>query len=534
MTENDLLSIIERLREENESLKSDKADLESRLEKAEADLYDANKRLNDALLTISSLQEKERIERTRAFLPKGEKLESIVVNEAEEILKEGKREGKKAKKTNKGKKYDKGKFDYERYVTETRVIEPEEKACPKCGAALVEASSKVRYVVEVIPAKIKVIKLIKKSRKCPNCNKSDNKIYYPLSSEAFGGSALTPSLAAYILYHKYELGIPFEHLARHISESVGFEISKQTLANHAAKAGAILSGVFSRMKSDLLRNSPKVIHSDETTLVVSKRPGEDEGRKKSYVYVYTSSYYDKNQIRIYDFHESRSIDATTKWLADYDGCVICDNFSGYGKLKKANPNIKLQKCWAHVRRRYADIVKNLPQGKRRESKAFEILSEISRLFALERGYRESKLSPAQIAERRGADMPAIKERIRELVFGCDPHPGSKLSEAVNYTKECWDDLFTFMGDGHIEMTNNTAERAVKPFVIQRKAFQTSGSYAGAAITTKLFSIVQTASINGINVERYLNYVFENIGKEPMENLLPYSDKIKEKMRRRCL
>ena len=70
----------------------------------------------------------------------------------------------------------------------------------------------------------------------------------------------------------------------------------------------------------------------------------------------------------------------------------------------------------------------------------------------------------------------------------------------------------------------------KPFVVQRKVFQTSGSYVGAAITTKLFSIIQTAVINNINVEKYLNYVFENINKEPIENLLPYSENILKKLR----
>lgn len=402
--------------------------------------------------------------------------------------------------------------------------------CPKCGATLVEASNKIRYVVEVIPSKIKVIKLIKKSYKCPNCNKEDNKIYYPLSNEIFNGSVLTPSLATYILYHKYELGIPFEHLAKHISKSVGFEINKQNLANYTAKANQILSKIFVKMKEDLLNNSSKVIHSDETTLVVSNKPSEDKSRKKSYVYVYTSSYYDKNQIRIYDFHESRSIDNTTKWLAKYNGYIICDNFSGYNKLKKENQNIKLQKCWSHVRRRYADIVKNLPQNKRKESKAFQILVEISKLFDLEKEYRKLKLTPNQIAIKRQADMSSIKDKIYDLVFNCNPHPSSKLCEAINYTKECWDDLFTYFEDGHVEMTNNTAERAVKPFVIQRKVFQTSGSYAGASITTKLFSIIQTTLINGINVEKYLNYVFENINKEPIENLLPYSTNIKDKIK----
>ena len=131
----ELLKIIEQLKKENKALKEDKANIE-------VELYETNKRLNEALSTISSLQEKEKIERTRTFIPKGEKLNDIVINEAEEIIKEEKLE----RKTNKGKKYNKNKFDYEKYVTEIRIIEPDEKVCPKCGSTLIEASSKVRYI----------------------------------------------------------------------------------------------------------------------------------------------------------------------------------------------------------------------------------------------------------------------------------------------------------------------------------------------------------------------------------------------------
>ena len=276
----ELLKIIEQLKNEIKDLKDENQGLKDDKGKLEVELYETNQRLNEALLALADYQEKEKIERTRTFIPKGEKLEDIVINEAEEIIKVE----KKAKKNNKGKKYNKKKFDYEKYVTETRIIEPDEKTCPTCGSSLVLASSKVRYVVEVIPSKIKVIKLIKNSYKCPNCNKENNKIYYPLSNEVFSG-ILTPSLATYILYHKYELGIPFEHLAKHITKSVGFEISKQNLANYTSKANEILVSIFEKMKADLLNNNSKVIHSDETSLVVSKKPEYDKDRKKSYVYV---------------------------------------------------------------------------------------------------------------------------------------------------------------------------------------------------------------------------------------------------------
>ena len=497
--------------------------LEREKEEALVKLYETNKKLDEALLKISVYQEKYNIARTKQFIPSIEKLESIVVNEVEETLKKQ----KENKKTNKGKKYNKPIFDYEKYVTETRYIYPEEKVCPECGKELKEISSKTRYVVEVIPSKIKVIKLIKVSMKCPECNKRNNKIYYPLCNENLTGSILTPSLAAFIAYHKYELGIPLEHLAKHITNSIGFDINKENLSNYMAKVGTILEPIYEKMKEDLLNNKSKVIHSDETTLVVTKRDEANKDRKKSYVYVYTSSYYDEKQIRIYDFHESRSIDETTKWLKNYDGVVECDNYSGYDKLKSNNSNIMLQKCWAHVRRRYADILKNLNEKKKKESKAYLILKEIGKLFDLEKQYRKDKLTPSQIVEARKKNVPPIKEKLHELVYNSNPAKNSALEKAIEYTKDCWDDLYTFVDNGYVEMTNNTAERAVKPFVIQRKVFQTSGSYAGARYTGKIFSIIQTCLINNVNVEKYLEHVLNNINRKPIEELLPYSKEIRK-------
>ena len=104
-----------------------------------------------------------------------------------------------------------------------------------------------------------------------------------------------------------------------------------------------------------------------------------------------------------------------------------------------------------------------------------------------------------------------------------------MEGAINYTKECWDDLFTFVNNGYVEISNNIVELAVKPFVIQRKVFQILGSYVGARYTTKLFSIIQTCKINNLNVERYFDYVLKNINNEQIENLLPYSSKIKNKI-----
>ena len=552
-TTEDLLEIIKKLEKENEFLKKSRDDDQKRikeqniklqqqdiklqqqdiklqqqdikLQQQDLKIYETNVKIEEALLKIKTYEEKYNIEKTRVFIAKTEKLENIVINEVEEVIKEEKKE----KITNKGKKYNKKKIDYEKLVSEVKYIEPDEQICPTCGEKLIVASEKVRYLVNVIPASMKVVKIIKVNKKCPHCNKEDNKIYYPIAKEPLSGSILSSSLAAYIAYNKYELGIPFEHLAKHITNNIGFEINKQNLANYMAKISNILEPIYDKMVNDLLNNKHKVIHSDETTLVISKKDETNKHRKQSYVYVYTSSFYDEKRIRIYDFQESRSINKTAKWLENYQGVVECDNFSGYNSLERKNPNIQLQKCWVHVRRRYADIVKNIKEKDRKESKAYEILEEIKKLFHLEATYKKKKLIPNEIVKRRKEDVPLIKEKIKKLVFDSNPLKGSVLEGAINYTKECWDDLFTFVNNGYVEISNNIAEQAVKPFVIQRKVFQTSGSYAGARYTTKLFSIVQTCKINNINVERYFDYVLKNINNDQIENLLPYSSKIKNKI-----
>lgn len=498
-------------------------ELEQELANEKRKHYETNLKLNEALLELSAYQEKYGIERAKQILPKTEKIEKLnnTINEVEEVIKEE----KKARKTNKGKKYKKPSFDYESHVSETIYLDPEEEICPNCNERLVTISKKIRYVVKVKPSEIKVIKIIKRSKKCPNCNKTNNKIYYPITNEAFTGSILTPSLASFIMYHKYDLGIPFHHLSEHLTKSIGFEISKQNLANYMAKASQILEPIYEKMKSDLLNNDEGILFSDETTLVVSKKDDENKDRKKSYVFVYTSSYYSANQIRIYDFHESRKVDQITAWLSSFKGVIHCDDYAGYDALKKQNPNIKLQRCWAHVRRKYADIVKNLKSNRKKDSIAFQTLTEISKLFELEKKYKKEKKNPIQILASRKEDMPAIISKIKKLVYECKPLPESALYNAINYTKNCFDDLLTFMDNGYVELTNNTCERAVKPFVVQRKVFQTSGSYAGARYTSKLFSIIQTCKINNVNVEKYIDYVLKNIKKLNVEDLTPYSKNI---------
>lgn len=503
---------------ENDGLKLVNDDLKIENEAQKVLIFKQQKKLNELLGQKELIRQKLVIEQIKPFVRKSEKIDEIVVNETESVLKQTKPPGRKKG----GRNF--SRIDLESAVVDTIYEDPDDLSCSVCHADLALASQKARYVVEVIPSTIKVTKIIKRSYKCPK----DNTFYYPLSQAAFPGTLLTPSFAAYIAYHKYELGIPFHHLERHLTNVLNIPISKQLMAHWMRLLAVKLQPVFDQMKDDLLNNASKVIHADETTLVVSRKPIEHVNRKKSYVYLYASSFYE-HQIHIYDFHESRAIDATANWLKDYQGYVVCDDYGGYNKLRKTYPKIKLQRCWAHARRKFSDILKSLDKQDIKDTVSYKIIILMNQLFKFEALYKEKELPISEILKQREKDQIPIINQLKPYIFDTPLSPNALIEPAIKYVRGIWDDLLAYFKHPYLEISNNIAERAIKPFVINRKVFMTSGSYAGARYTTTIFSVIRTALINHLDVQRYLIYLLDNLDKKDINALLPYANQLPKEL-----
>lgn len=492
------------------------------LEQAEATIKNLNEKNNELLKKIESLEEKLRIKRVIQIVPKSEKTKRLIVDDTENIV-------KTTQKSRAGEKHKKAfeSVDWEKHVSNTIILEPDQKYCPVCGEKLIEFSENVKYVVNVVKQDFKVTKIIKKNFKCPNCNSKNGQIFYPLSNDVFGNSILTPSLASYIANMKFELGIPYHHLAKYLTDQVGLPLSKQLLAGYMEQTAELLRPIYDKMSFDLTNNLSHVIHADETPLVVKKRPNEDKGRQKSYVLLFSSSFYGE-QINIYKFSVNRSSDNIHEFLKDFNGYLVCDDYSGYDSVAKLNKKIILQRCWVHARRNFENILKALPKDKIEGSTTKEIIDLIDDLFDYERIYRSKKLTPKEIKEAREKDHVPILKRIEAKLDLEKYQEGTSLYDAVKYIAKNWADLTTYLLDGHIEIHNNIAERAIKPFVVQRKVFMASNTYNGANIMAILFSIIRTAKINLLDVQAYLQYILENSSEENIETRLPYSKEMKEK------
>ena len=95
---------------------------------------------------------------------------------------------------------------------------------------------------------------------------------------------------------------------------------------------------------------------------------------------------------------------------------------------------------------------------------------------------------------------------------------SSLGKAIKYSLNIKDDLYRFLDDGHISMTNNLAERTVKPFVILRKNCLFNNNENGASASVILMSIVQTAKINLLQPDKYIAWLIENISKTKQKEI----------------
>ena len=308
---------------------------------------------------------------------------------------------------------------------------------------------------------------------------------------------------------------------------LGIPLSKQVIAHAMQTTSVLLFHIVERMKKDLL--SAPSIHVDETPLVISRKPEKDRDRKKSYMFVYLPSFYSPYQMAIYSFNSKRAIAKTKEMLSGYKGYLVCDDYSGYKSLTASNPNIRRQYCFCHARRRFADILKGMDREKRRNTVSQKMVSYMDRLFEMEREYRKERLTPDEILERRKKEHPPILEKIEKLMKETQTSKGSSLDTAMNYLRDNFECMKTYLESGYVEISNNAAERCVKPFVVLRKVFQTCGSYSGAEITGDIFSLVRSAIINGLDPRKYFEYCLEHYDDTPVEELVPYYKPLREKL-----
>ena len=324
------------------------------------------------------------------------------------------------------------------------------------------------------------------------------------------------------MVQKFVMGSPLYRQEQELKRQ-GIPLSRQTMSNWILRAAAdYLTPVYNALHQELLRR--EVLHADETTLQVLHEPGK-KPQSESYMWLYrTGGLGDSRDtadgngsserpIVLYEYQPGRHAKHPAAFLEGFRGYLHTDGYAGYHNLPE---EITVVGCWAHARRKFDEALKSLPKGKARNSAAYQGLSYCNQLFEIEQNLAALS-AEERYTERQNRAKPVL-DAMLAWANSRTAAPNSALGKALHYIREQWPYLTNYLMDGRLEISNNRAERSIKPFVIDRKNFLFANTPGGAQGSAVIFSLIQTAIENGLDPWKYLTWLMQTASQTPTKQL----------------
>jgi len=402
-----------------------------------------------------------------------------------------------------------------------------EQICPECGEGLHVMGKETRRELKFIPAKAVIVEHIRKIYSCRDCEKKSDHVPIvkaKMPEPVIKGSFASPEAIAHIMTQKFVMCAPLYRQEAEWKRNA-ILLSRQTMSNWLMKATeSWLEPIYHELQKRLLAR--EVLHADETVLQVLHEDGKT-AQSKSYMWLYRTSGDAENPIVLYEYQPDRRAERPETFLKEFKGYLHADGYSGYHDLPET---IKIVGCFAHARRKWVEALKAIPSKARDGTNVQKGVAYIDKLFALERKFAE--ISPAERFKKRQELAKPVLDEFLAWIKSITAPPKTLIGVAAHYTLSQWKYLERYLLDGRLEISNNRAERSIKPFVIARKNFLFSNTPNGAKTSAIMFSIIETAKENGLNPFEYLTYIFKNAPNwnirndpEALLRLIPGSDQI---------
>lgn len=355
--------------------------------------------------------------------------------------------------------------------------------------------------------------------------------------EMLDGSIATPSLVSAIIHGKYTNAVPLYRQEQEFKRN-DVNISRQTMANWVIKTSErYISLIYDRMREELLKSS--VVHADETPVMVTK--DGREGMHKNYMWVYRSGQMCKaKQAVLYDYQRSRKADAPDVFLKGFEGILVCDGYQVYHTLEdRDDTKFIVSGCRAHARRPFAQVVKSLGTDKAAGTVAGEALIQIQNIY-----HTDNTLLKLPLSERKKRRKALVKPMVDTFFSWCRESqgrvpPSSETSNGIKYCLNQEKYLREFLSDPKIPLDNNPAEQAIRPFCVGKKNWKLIDTINGAKASAILYSIVETAKANDLNIYQYFKHLLTEIPKHMedtdlsfLDSLLPWSKQLPAECRKK--
>lgn len=347
------------------------------------------------------------------------------------------------------------------------------------------------------------------------------------------GSLVSPSLGAAIINGKYVNAVPLYRLEQEF-QRYGLQITRQNMANWCIRlAEEYLSILYDHLHKELYFYH--VIQADETPVLVNH-----DGRKagsKSWMWVYRSGHlYQKRQIVLYEYQQTRNASHPREFLKGYDGICVTDGYQVYHTLEKELEELTIAGCWVHCRRRFDEALKLIPKSYQKESHAFLLMKQIQAIYR-EEGKLNDLSSDERLKQRQAVIKPLVDAFFAYLKT-INVSKKDKFGDAVGYARNQEKYLRVFLTDGDVPIDNNASERAIRGFCIGKKNWQMIDTIHGAKSSAIIYSIVETAKANNLKPFDYVQHLLEEIPKHMndkdcsfLEDLLPWSEKLPAEIRK---
>lgn len=385
-----------------------------------------------------------------------------------------------------------------------------EKLCPCCGLPRVCIGEQTAEQLDLEPAVFFVLRTIKKSYACPQCDPVSVPTEQRLATAGpaqvgpIAKGLCGPGLLAHVITAKFADHVPLHRLTGQLGRS-GVNIARSTLGGWLAQAADLLAPLVALMHRRVLLS--RVIHSDDTGVKL-RVAGADRTRKAHlWAYIGDADF----PYVVFDFTAGYTAAGPERFLGEYRGYFQADALAQYEGLY-ATGLVKHCCCWAHARRKF------VAAAEAGDTRAEQALTLIRKLYVIERKLPPllpPSGEPGQEQRRRQREEQRRATRQREARPVLDELekwleqqrasalPKSPLGQASTYARNNWVALEKYLEAGFLAVDNNLSERTLRAIALGRVNWGVIGSEAGGRTAAILYSVVGTCKHLGIDPFAYL-------------------------------
>jgi transposase len=407
------------------------------------------------------------------------------------------------------------------HLPRERVVVEAPTSCSCCGSErLVKLGEDVTETLEVIPRQWKVIQTVREKFSCRDCEGiSQSPAPFHPTPRGWAG----PSLLAMILYEKFGCHQPLNRQAERYARE-GVDVSLSTLADQVGACAVALAPLHALIEAHVL--AAERLHGDDTPVPVLAKTKTATARLWTYVRDDQPFGGTAPPAALFRYSRDRRGEHPHRHLAGWSGILQADAYSGLGGLYAADrpprPVVEAP-CWAHGRRHFFALADIAGQARKRKPPpispiALEAVRRIDAIFDVERRINGADAA-TRLAIRQAEAAPLVEDL--ETWLRAEREKLSRhapVAKAIEYMLKRWDRFTRFLDDGRVCLSNNAAERALRGIALGRKSWLFAGSDRGGDRAACMYTLIETAKLNGVDPQAWLADVLARIADTPLSRL----------------